>query len=140
MARPRNFRLRFLVVVLLAGGAIQIALEHRPSFLRSGLHLCAYVSTDDGSITVVDLIRLAATAHVPVGPALSGIVEHPTRAEIWGVSTAGGYLWILDTLTNQVAARIYVGAAPYAVSFSPDGRRAYVTASKGESLLVVDCP
>ncbi|OLE87147.1 MAG: hypothetical protein AUG07_01480 [Acidobacteria bacterium 13_1_20CM_2_60_10] len=64
--------------------------------------------------------------------------EHPTRPEIWGVSTTGGYVWILEARSNQVVARIPVGPAPYGLDFSPDGRRAYTTASGADSLVVID--
>lgn len=139
MIRPRNYRALFLLVLLLGLGATLLLREHRPSILRPGLRLRAYVSTADGVVAVVDLVRLAVVARVPVGPTLSGLREHPTRPEIWGVSTIGGFVWVLDAATNQIAARIPVGAAPYAVDFSPDGLRAYVTASGANTLLVIDC-
>ena len=68
MTGPRNFRVYFLAVVLGIGGLIVLLREHRPSFLRPDLHLCAYVSTADGSVTVVDLVKLKAVAGIAVGP------------------------------------------------------------------------
>jgi hypothetical protein len=60
MMRRINLRLTFGVLLLLGGAAAQLAKEHRPSMLRPGLHLYAYVAnTVDGSVTVVDLVRLA---------------------------------------------------------------------------------
>src|SRR2546425_7103299 len=100
MARPRNFRVYFLAVVLGIGGLIVLLREHRPSFLRPDLHLCAYVSTADGSVTVVDLVKLKAVARIAVGPSLSGMREHATRAEILGVSSAGGVNLILRPPPN----------------------------------------
>src|ERR1700680_323229 len=90
MKRPRNFRVFFLVGVLVITGVVLLLREHRPSFLRPGLRLCAYVSAGDGSVTVIDLVKLAAVARIAIGPGLSGMREHPTRAEVWGVSSAGG--------------------------------------------------
>ena len=52
MNRPRNFRVFFLLGVLLIVGVVQLLREHRPSFLRPGLRLCAYVSVGDGTVTV----------------------------------------------------------------------------------------
>jgi YVTN family beta-propeller protein len=116
--------------------------EHRPSFLRPDLHLSAYVTTADGSLTVVDLVKLKAIARIPIGPGLSGLREHPTRPELFGVSTAGGYIWILDPranhFTGQVTARIPVGPLPYALDFSPDGRRLFTTTSGNNTLLAID--
>src|SRR5271156_7106612 len=125
----RNFRVIFLIVVLLAGCVAELLREHRPSFLRPGLKLYAYVTTAGGSLTVVDLVRLGAVGRIDVGPHPSGLRAHPTRAEIWGTSADRGYLWVVNTRANQVSARIAVGPGPYAVDFSKDGRRAYTSAS-----------
>jgi YVTN family beta-propeller protein len=139
MSRPRNFRVYFLLTVLLLFAVILLLREHRPSFLRPGLHLNAYVSTDDGSITVVDLISLRAIAKVYAGPSLAEILEHPNRAEIWGVSSAGGYVWVLDAPSNQISSRIPVGALPYSLEFSVKGDRAYTTSSTTNQLVAIDC-
>ena len=139
MSRPRNFRVYFLLTVLLLFAVILLLREHRPSFLRPGLHLNAYVSTDDGSITVVDLISLRAITKVYAGPALAEILEHPSRAEIWGVSSAGGYVWVLDARSNQISSRIPVGALPYSLEFSVKGDRAYTTSSATNQLIAIDC-
>src|SRR6266852_295793 len=101
----RNARVVALTAVLLVGAAILLLREPRVSFLRPGLRLNAYVSTEDGSVAVVDLVRLRAVARVNVGPGLSGMREHPTRAEVWGVSSQGGYVWVLNARVNQVVAR-----------------------------------
>src|SRR6201984_3566774 len=129
MNRPSKFRVAFLFAILFVAAIIVIAREHRPSFLRPGLRLYAYVSTADNAVSVVDLVKLTTVAHVPVGGAISAMREHPTRAELWGVSSSGGFAWVLDSRTSQITARIPVGALPYSMDFSPDGRRLYVRAS-----------
>ena len=116
--------------------------EHRPSFLRPDLHLSAYVTTADGSVTVVDLIKLKPVARIPIGPGLSGMRGHPKRPEIWGVSSAGGYVWVLDPranhFTGEVTARIPVGPLPYTLDFSPEGDRVFTTSSGSDTLLAID--
>jgi YVTN family beta-propeller protein len=142
MIRPKNFRAYFLLAGLFIGGIVLLLREHRPSFLRPDLHLSAYVTTADGSVTVVDLVKLKAVARIAVGPGLSGMREHPTRPEVYGVSSTGGYVWILDPRANhstgQVTARIAVGPLPYALDFSPDGNRIYTTASGNNTLVAID--
>ena len=142
MNRPKNFRAYFVVAALGIGGIVLLLREHRPSFLRPDLHLSAYVTTADGNVTVVDLVKLKAVARITVGPGLSGMREHPTRPEVYGVSSAGGYVWIIDPRANystgQVAARIAVGPLPYALDFSPDGNRLYTTASGNNTLVAID--
>ncbi|HEV2182865.1 MAG TPA: hypothetical protein VGR39_04205, partial [Candidatus Acidoferrales bacterium] len=142
--RGRNFkwnvRLVFVLVILLAISIIEIVREHRPSFLRPGVHLYAYVAnTADGTLTAINLVSLTAVATIPVGPSPSGIRAHPKRDEIWGVSTTGGYAWVLDTRSGQIVARIPVGANPYAIDFSPDAKRAYVAASGSDAVVAIDC-
>ncbi|HMI50276.1 MAG TPA: YncE family protein, partial [Candidatus Saccharimonadales bacterium] len=139
MRRLNHFRVYFLLAILLTAGIVVVAREHRPSFLRPDLHLNAYVTGADGNLTVVDLVKLSAIAHIPIGAGLSGLREHPTRAEIWGVSSAGGFVWSFSAKTNQVSARIAVGPLPYSVDFSPDGKRLYTTSSTDNSLLAIDC-
>ena len=138
MNRPSKFRVGFLFAILFVAAIIVIAREHRPSFLRPGLRLYAYVSTADNAVSVVDLVKLATVAHVPVGGVISAMREHPTRAEVWGVSSKG-FAWVLDSRTSRITARISVGALPYSLDFSPDGRRLYVPASGNNILTSIDC-
>ena len=139
MKRASTFRILFTASILLIALVIVIAREHRPSFLRPGLRLYAYVSTGDNAVSVVDLVKLATVAHVSVGGDVSAMREHLTRAEIWGVSASGGFVWVLDSRTSQIIARIPVGALPYSLDFSPDGSRVYVPASGSNTLSVIDC-
>jgi hypothetical protein len=64
MNRPRNFRPYFLLTILSFAGLVELLREHRPLFLRPDLHRSAYVTADDGSVTVVDLVKLKAVARV----------------------------------------------------------------------------
>src|SRR5208283_5673856 len=139
MPRAKNFRVYFILAILVVFGITLLLREHRPSFLRPGLHLNAYVSTEDGSITVVDLIGLRAVGKIYVGPAPGEILEHPKRDEVWGVSSVGGYVWVLDTRSNQIAARIAVGGLPGSIEFSAKGDRAYTTSSAANQLIAIDC-
>lgn len=135
-----NFRVIFVLIALLVLATITILREQGPWILRPGLQLYAYVAnTADGTLTVVDLARLAAVATIDVGPEPSGVRANPKRDEIWGVSTAGGYVWVLDAKLSRVVARIPVGSQPYALDFSPDGARAYVAASGSNTVVAIDC-
>lgn len=139
MNRAPKFRVFFLLAVLLLSGLIVLLREHRPSFLRPDLHSRAYVGLADGTVAVVDIPSLAVIARAQAGPGLSGMREHPTRAEIWGTSPQGGYVWVLDARTNQIAAKIPVGALPYSVDFSADGTHAYTTSAGADLLVEIDC-
>src|SRR5580700_2634220 len=115
--------------VLAIVGIIEVVRESRPSFLRPGARLLAYVANaGDGTVSVVDLAGLSTVATIPVGPGPSGLRSLTSRKEVWGVSTQGGYVWAIDAASGSVATRIPVGDAPFAVELSANGRRAYVTA------------
>lgn len=137
MSFPKNYRAYFVLSVLIVSGAIVLVREHRPSFLRPSLHMYAYVSTSDGALTVIDLAKLQSVAKIPIGPGISDLREQANRDEIWGVSNAGGYLFVLDTPTNQVT-RIPVGTSPYSLDFSPSGDRIYTTTAGSDQLVAVD--
>ena len=139
MKRNLNFRLIFLLLLLAVLAIREVAVELRPSFLRPGLHMLAYVgNTGDGTVTAIDLIALSRAATIATGPSPSGLRAHPTHPEIWGVSTDGGYAWVIDARSGRLAAKIQVGALPYAIDFSPDGKRAYVAASGANAVVAID--
>src|ERR1700689_3852648 len=92
-----NARFIFLLIVLAGLAFREVAYGLRPSFLRPGLHLFAYVgNTAAGTVTAIDLVLLPAGNTIPVGDEPPGMRAHPTRPEIWGLSTTGGYVWVLD--------------------------------------------
>ena len=83
---PQQIRVLILLTVgLLVGAIVLLASEHRPSFLRPGLRLNAYVTTTDGNVTVVDLVRLRAMSRIPIGPACRECANIP-RAPKFGAS------------------------------------------------------
>lgn len=137
MSHSRNFRVYFLLAILLIAGLVVLLREHRPSFLRPGLHLNAYVSTADGSVTVVDLAGLRVAGKIDIGPGISDIRENPKRDEIWGTSSTGGYVWVIDAPSWRVR-RVPVGPLPYSLDFSVDGKRAYTTSAGSDQLIALD--
>ncbi|HUL34885.1 MAG TPA: hypothetical protein VL128_13455 [Candidatus Eisenbacteria bacterium] len=137
MPNSKNFRVYFLLAVLLLLSVIVILRQHRPSFLRPDLHLNAYVATSDGSISIVDLASLSVIGKIYAGPAISDLREHARRPEIWGVSRAGGYLFVLDAPTDQLE-KIPVGPDPLELDFSADGKRVFTTSAAADQLIAVN--
>ena len=65
MPRRVNYRLVVTAILLLTLAGIQIARERRPSFLRPGLRLYAFVANaGDGTVSVIDLIRVRRIATI----------------------------------------------------------------------------
>src|SRR6201988_5475171 len=121
MSRRLNYRFRVTAVLILVLAGAEIARERGPSFLRPGLRLYAFVgNAGDGTVSVIAIIRVSKIATIATGPTPSGLRAHPKFDQIWGVSTDGGYAFVIDAATGQVIARIPVGASPFAVDFSPD--------------------
>ena len=137
MSHSKSPRVYIALILLLVSAVVIVLREHRPSFLRPNLHMCAYVSTSDGTLTVVDLAKLATVGKIAVGPNVSDLREHAKRDEIWGVSSTSGNVFVVDTHSNQVA-QIPVGSAPYSLDFSPSGDRIYTTASGSDQLVEID--
>ncbi|MFZ0970567.1 MAG: hypothetical protein WAN13_20010, partial [Candidatus Acidiferrales bacterium] len=138
--RRLNYRVIIPLGILALAGLRLLLLERLPAYLRPGLHLDAYVAnTADGTVTAIDLVKLVPVATIAVGADPSGVRAHPTRNEIWGVSSDAGVVWVIDVRSNAVIARIPVGGAPFALDFSRDGRRAYVAASASNSIAAIDC-
>jgi len=137
MSHSKSFRVYFLLAVLVVFAVVILVREHRPSILRPDLHLNAYVSTPDGSLIVVDLASLKVINKLYAGPGISDLREHAKRPEIWGVSSAGGYVFVLDTRSNQLD-RIPVGPSPLELDFSADSKRVFTTSANADQLVAIN--
>jgi len=137
MSSGKNYRAYFVVCLLAVFGTIILLREHRPSFLRPSLHMYAYVALADGTVAILDLAKLQAIGRISVGPTISDLREQTNREEIWGVSTSGGYVFVVDTPTNRVT-QIPVGPTPYSLDFSSSGNRIYTTTAGSDQLVAVD--
>jgi YVTN family beta-propeller protein len=131
-------RLTVTLVLLAAAATCEVMRERRPTMLRPGVHLYAYVANHgDGTVTVIDLVGLAPVATISVGPQPLSIAAQPARKEIWGVSAGGGYAWVIDAPTGRVD-RIPVCGDPVSLVFSPDAKRVYVACAAG-GVVAIDC-
>lgn len=133
-----HLRLAVTLLLLAAAATCEVMRERRPTMLRPGVHLYAYVANrGDGTVTVVDLVKLAPVAAISVGPEPGSVLAQPKRKEIWGVSAGSGYAWVIDTPTGRVD-RIPVCGDPRSLAFSPDSTRAYVGCGSG-GVVAIDC-
>lgn len=138
----RTLNPRLLVAALLVSGLFvwELAREQRPSLLRPGLRLHAYVANaGNGTLSIVDIPSLSVVGTIEVGPDPGGVRAHPTREEIWGVSRSGGFAWVVDARQARVTARIPVGDGAMALDFSPDGRRVFVAAPRSGTVTSINC-
>src|SRR6267378_4073939 len=138
MYRPKNFRVYFLLAALAIGGIVLLLREHRPSFLRPDLHLSAYVTTADGSVTVVDLVKLKPVARIPVGPLPYALDFSPDGSHIYTTASGNNTLLAIDTKSRAIVARAPTGREPVLAHVTPDGTSVLVVNRRDGSLGVHD--
>ena len=124
-----------------------------------------YVADEAGdTVSVLDAGSFARLATIPVGREPHNVQVAPDGRTAWvtisgDVEKAGsndaaahgampkreheamsdiGQVWVVDTATDRVAAKIPVGKHPAHVVLSPDGRYAYVTNGGENTVSVVD--
>ena len=92
-----------------------------------------YVSND---ITVIDararrkLTTIDLQGNNPPGINPHGLALTPDGRQLWVPVSLGGGIDVVDTRTDGIVATIFTaanGGTPHAVTFSPDGRTAYLT-------------
>src|SRR5258708_36916648 len=121
MSRRLNYRLLIAALVILTSATVEILREKGPSFLRPGLRLYAFVgNAGDGTVSVVDLIRVSKIATIAVGPSPSGLRAHPKLNQVWGFSTEGDSAFVIDASTGRVIAHISVGGSALPLDVSSD--------------------
>ena len=114
MSRRLNYRLLFALSLIVVTATVQIIREHRPTFLRQGLRLYAFIgNAGDGTVSVVDLVRLGKIATIPVGPDPSGLRAHPgslgrafrQREDMRSLSTRPPAVWYRASRLAQTPSR-----------------------------------
>jgi|GEM_PF-2195400 len=97
-----------------------------------------YAYVTGGTVNVIDV-----STHMFIPPPIS--ITPPNNAGI-AVSPDGKYVYsadislnIISTTTNQVVAGpISIGAAPLDISFTPDGKRAYIANENDGTVSIID--
>src|SRR5580693_5341494 len=141
MMRRLNYRLLIPAILIVASATVEIARERRPSFLRPDLRLYAFVgNAGDGTVSVVDLIRVSKIATIAVGPTPSGLRAHPKFNQVWGVSTEGGSasLVAIDCRTGQIVGRARTGKRPWLARVTPDGKQIVVPNRDDSTVQIFD--
>lgn len=108
----------------------------------------AYVTNSgDGTVSVIDLATNEQLTTVPVGEEPNGVAVRPGGREVYVVNSEqdDNTVSIIDTRTNRVVATLTreedegrIGLVPQKVTFSPDGRRAFVTNSLDDTVSIID--
>ena len=108
----------------------------------------AYVTNSgDGTVSVIDLVTNEQLTTVAVGEEPNGVAVRPGDREVYVVNSEqdDNTVSIIDTRTNRVVATLTreedegrIGLVPQKVTFSPNGRRAFVTNSLDDTVSIID--
>lgn len=115
-----------LVVDATPGVIGKIPLDHKPLdvlFNRApdleGDTGTIYVSTEDGSVSFIDLAAKAVVANVPVGRSPYGLAIDPGRHSLYVANYDDNSVTVIDTKLQKVVATISVGKHPSTVLVDP---------------------
>lgn len=89
-----------------------------------------------GKVYIADAQTGKKEATLNIGKVVQGVKINPRGIYALAVNASGGSVAVIDLRENQVIKSIKVGENPHNVSFSNDGRLAYVTI-EGENKLAV---
>ena len=96
----------------------------------------AYVSCSANAVAVINTAAKTFKTIAVQNPI--GLAVTPTGAFLYVVSSSGGKVLVISTLTNAVVATIAVGTnIPIGVVISPDGTTAYVTNNNAHTVTVI---
>ncbi|MCE2486323.1 MAG: beta-propeller fold lactonase family protein [Desulfurellaceae bacterium] len=108
----------------------------------------AYVTNSgDGTVSVIDLATNEQLTTIAVGEEPNGVAVRPGGREVYVVNSQqdDNTVSIIDTRTNRVVATLTreedegrIGLVPQKVTFSPDGRKAFVTNSLDDTVSIID--
>jgi YVTN family beta-propeller protein len=93
-----------------------------------------------GAVIVVDTATNAAVgAPIVVGGAALGLAVSPDGSQVYVANNDNlGSVSVIDTATNTVVTTFSGLSYPFAVTFSPDGKLAYVTGGGSAFLAIID--
>lgn len=91
-----------------------------------------------GSVTVIDLSGKKARVAIATGAGAEGIAVRPKSREVWVTNREADTLSVIDAKTLEVKTTIAAKGFPIRIAFTPDGRRAIVSAASSGEVILVD--
>lgn len=132
---------RNLLIVDVGGGKIVSAtatgqnVSHMVA-LAGGRAFVANIGS--GSVTVIDPASGRKLADVVTGAGAEGIAARPGTKEVWVTNRAADTLSVLDAESLEVKATLDARGFPIRIAFTPDGKRALVSAARSGEVLLFD--
>lgn len=103
----------------------------------------AYITNGaSNTVTVLDVVNVRLDRELPVGPNPVAVASSPTRNEVYVVNSGSGanmgYVSVINTENNSVAANIQVHRRPVSIDLDATGNRAYVANAGSNTISVLD--
>ena len=103
----------------------------------------AYITNGaSNTVTVIDVVNVRLDRELPVGPNPVAVASSPTRNEVYVVNSGSdanmGYVSVINTEKNSVAANIQVHRRPVSIDLNAAGDRAYVANAGSNTISVLD--
>ncbi len=91
-----------------------------------------------GSVTAIDLRAATKLRDIATGAGAEGIAVRPGTKEVWVTNRAADTLSVIDATTLEVKATVEAKGFPIRIAFTPDGRRALVSAASSGEVILFD--
>jgi serine/threonine protein kinase, bacterial len=101
-------------------------------------HLVYTVNYEDGTVSVIDIVRWALTASIPVGHGPAGVALDPVAHIAVAANNRDDTASVIDTTHQTVIATVKVGTNPWGVAIDPDEHAAYVANMWDYSVSVIN--
>ncbi len=118
--------------------AIRVDSKPRDVLLSPDKRLAFINNLDAGTITVVDLTKLAVVKSIKVGSKPWDMEIHPSRNQLYVSNYGDGSVAVIDLDSLSVVAKIKVGEAPMSMSFADEGKMIFVGNSGSNDATVID--
>jgi YVTN family beta-propeller protein len=142
----------FSLFCLVASAAAQQAPWGRPDIAVSSHDRVYAADQTSNTVSVIDpssnkllgVIRLGDPVPGALSPLYKGeLLVHglgysPDSKTLAVVSVASNSVTLIDTATNKIKGKVYVGRAPHEAFFTPDGRELWVTVRGENYVSVID--
>lgn len=116
-----------------------IAVGASPSWLTPAPDGSRLYSVNAGSLSIVDLGTNAVVGTVPLGPAPAGeAVVTLDGASVYVLDLVLEEVWVIETASFGVVAKIPVGAGALRMALSPSGEHIYLVDRVNQEVTVID--
>lgn len=91
-----------------------------------------------GSVTVIDLEKESKPTQIATGAGAEGIAVRPGTGEVWVTNREADTISVIDAATLEITATVESKGFPIRIAFTPDGKRAIVSAARSGEVVLID--